>query len=102
MGGRPTEVICFEPLGAPRSRVGSCRGLHEIADPDQVVDCRGEREQPDDPPDVAELDLAAVAHRLQPAEDLFDPFAFLLTHGVAGMTGGARWFPRFCTSILSR
>src|SRR6516165_1715463 len=33
--------------------------------------------------------LAQSRHGLEPAEDLFDPFALVLTDRVAGMTGGA-------------
>jgi hypothetical protein len=73
---------------ALRHRVGSCRGLHEIAHPHQVVHGRGEGEQPADSLHTTEFDFAQHPDRLQPAEDLFDPFALLLTHGVAGMTSG--------------
>ena len=71
-----------------RGHVGSCGGLHEIAHPHQVEDRRGKGKEPADPPHPTACDLPQQPHGLQPAEDLFDPFALLLTHGVAGMAGG--------------
>ncbi len=35
-----------------------------------------------------EFDLPQQSHRVQPAEEFFDLFMVLLTHGVAGMAGG--------------
>ena len=67
-GVRPTVEARCGPWCARRDRVAPCCGLHEITHPHQVVHGRGEGEQP--------------------AEDLFDPFALLLTHGVARMAGG--------------
>ena len=88
MGWHPTVEVRWRPWCARRNPVGSCRGLHEIAHPHQVVHGRGEGEQPADPLEATEFDFAQQPHRLQPPEDLFDPFALLLTHGVAGMAGG--------------
>ena len=75
----------YGPRRVLRGRVGSCCDLHEIAYPHQVVDRRGEGEQPADPPHPTEFDLPQLPHCLQPAEDLFDPFALLLTNRVAGV-----------------
>ena len=49
MGWRPTVEARCGPRRALRVRVGSCGGLHEIADPHQVVNRRGEGEEPADP-----------------------------------------------------
>jgi hypothetical protein len=88
MGWPPTVEACCGPRCARQDRVGSYRGLHEIAHPHQVVDRCGEGEEPADSPDATEFDLPQQPHRLQPAEDLFNPFPFLWTHSVAGMVGG--------------
>lgn len=71
-----------------RNRVGSCDGLHKIAHPHEVIHGRSEGEQPANPLYATEFDFAQQPDRLQPAEDLFNPFALLLTHGVAGMASG--------------
>ena len=68
--------------------VGSCGGLHEIAHPHQVVHGCGEGEEPADPPDPTKFDLPQQPHRLQPAEDFFNSFPFLLTGGIAEVSYG--------------
>ena len=88
LGWSPTVGVCCGPWCARRDLVGSCRSFHEIAHPHQVVHGRCEGEQPADSLHTAQFDLPDQPDRLQPAEDLFDPFPLLLTHGIAGMAGG--------------
>ena len=87
-GVHPTVEARCGPRCVRRGLVGSCGGLHEIAHPHQVVHSRGEGEQPADSLHATEFDFAQQPDRLQPSEDLFDPFPLLLTHGVARMAGG--------------
>ncbi len=53
--------------------------------------CNGRREgeHPADPPQPTESELPQQPHGLQPAEDLFDPFALLLTDRVSRVSRGA-------------
>src|SRR5260370_10155510 len=63
---------------------GDHRG--EVSHSDQVVGRRGELEHP---ADQIRPSMSGLAHQpdcLHPAEDLFDALAFLLAHGVTGMT----------------
>src|SRR5713101_2860297 len=66
-----------------------CLHGHQFPHSYQVVSGGGEDEDPVDAFGAAMAQLAQQAHRLQPAEDLFDPFALLLTDLVARMAGGA-------------
>ena len=88
MGWRPTEETRWGPLRTRRGFVGACGNLHEVMDPYQVKHRCREGEEPAHPPHAAELDLTEQPHGLQPAEDLFDPFALLLTDGVARVPRG--------------
>ena len=75
------------PLG-PLLPMGSCPGrlwMHAR----QIVYGGGKRESPADPRDAAMAHLAPKPQRVQPAQELFDAFAFPLAHGVARMLGGA-------------
>src|SRR5262245_24644316 len=80
---RPDRVV------APVSRAGSCGLLRQLADPDEVVDRRGEGVHPIDPGRPTMPELPHQADRLEPAEDLLDELAFPLAHQVAGMARGA-------------
>src|SRR5579884_1446693 len=59
----------------------------QIADPDEIVHGAGEDEHPADPVGATMTQLPHQAHRFQPAEDLFHPFARPLADLVA-------WVPR--------
>src|SRR5207249_400268 len=58
--------------------------------PDQVKRRGGEDEVPVDARSAAVSQLAHQTDRLHPAETLLDQLSFLLTDGVARMSGGAR------------
>src|SRR5213594_4885896 len=74
----------------PESSGGaSCRTLRQVPDAHQVVDRQAEDEHPPDAPAAAVARLPKQADGLEPAEDLFDPLALLLTHLVAGVARGA-------------
>src|SRR4029450_10059289 len=59
--------------------------LRQISHSDQVVGRRREAEHPSDTLDPLVPRFAHHANRLHPSEDLFDPLALLLAHGVAGV-----------------
>src|SRR5208282_1687743 len=61
----------------------------QVAHSDQVVGRQCEGEHPTDAVDAAMASLAQAPDGLEPAEDFFHPFAFLLTNRVARMTSGA-------------
>ena len=60
----------------------------EGAHPHQVVDSRREGKHPTDPIGTPMPGLAQSGDGLEPAEDLFHPFALDLTDGVARLAGG--------------
>src|SRR3990172_513159 len=84
---RGIRTLLGKSAGAdfPSSR----RGSRQIADSDQVVGRHREGEHPADPVYPFVPGLAHQAHRLEPAEDLLDPLARPLAHGVARVAGGA-------------
>jgi hypothetical protein len=61
--------------------------LGQISNADQVVSRSREDEDPVDAFTTAVPQLAQQADRLEPTEDLFDPFAFPLTDLIARMSG---------------
>ena len=67
----------------------SGRGSDQIAYPDQIVGGQREGEHPADPSQTTVASLAQAADRLDPAEDLLNPFAFLLTDQITRMTSRA-------------
>src|SRR6267142_659518 len=73
-------------LASGRSLSGD---LGQISNADQVISRGREDEDPVDAFATAMAQLAQQADRLQPTEDLFDPFAFPLTDLIARMSGGA-------------
>src|SRR5215469_2116012 len=66
----------------------SCGSGQQSAHSHEVVDRQGEGKHPLDSSHSAVTRLAQTGDGLEPTEDLFDPFALLLTDGVAGMAGG--------------
>lgn len=60
-------------------RAHYCLNGYQLSHSYQVVSGGGEDEDPVDAFGAAMAQLAQQAHRLQPTEDLFDPFALLLT-----------------------
>src|SRR4029453_18512658 len=68
----------------------SCRGRCEITHPDEVVGGQGECEDPAHPIRPAMPCLAHQGNGLQPAEDLLDTLAPLLTDGVRGVARHTR------------
>jgi hypothetical protein len=67
----------------------SCRCECEVAHSHQIVNCQGQTEHPIDSRHSAMASLAQSADGLDPAEDLFHPFALTLTDGVPRMPSGA-------------
>src|ERR1700730_2240085 len=89
-----TISCCFDSFllrGATFSRPEAHSSLHGHQFPHsyQVVSGRREDEDPVDAFSAAMAQLAQQAHRFKPAEDLFNPFALLLTDLIAAVTGGA-------------
>src|SRR6266705_2410932 len=85
---------CFDSFllrGATFSRPEAHYSLHghQLPHSYQVVSRSGEDKDPVHPRGAAMAQFAQQAHRLQPAEDLFDPFALLLTNLITAVTGGA-------------
>src|SRR5438477_8115449 len=74
--------------GALSKVLSYCR-RSEVAYPHQVVGGQGEREIPVHPGQSAVSHLPRHPHRLQPAEDLLDPFPQPLAHLVGDMPGRA-------------
>src|SRR5216684_2574371 len=73
-------------LASGRSLSGD---LGQISNADQVISRGREDEDPVDAFATAMAQLAQQADRLQPTEDLFDPFALPLTDLITRMPGGA-------------
>ena len=70
------------PLGRSAGR-SSCRlGLDHVADPHQVVQRRGQGEQPPDPPHAAVAGLPQDATVFTQPKTLLDALPLLLTHRV--------------------
>ena len=80
---KPPAACCFADTGHTSLAV-SCGSGQQVAHSHQVVDRQGEGEHPLDSSHSAVTGLAQTGDGLEPAEDLFDPFALLLTDGVAG------------------
>ena len=71
--------------GSRPCRSMSCRLRQELGDADQVVGGERQGERHADALESAEFGLPAAADRLQPAENLLDPLALVLAHGIARM-----------------
>src|SRR6266542_3137458 len=85
---------CFDSFllrGATFSRPEAHYSLHghQLPHSYQIVSRSGEDKDPVHPRGAAMAQFAQQADRLQPAEDLFDPFALLLTDLITAVTGGA-------------
>ncbi len=80
---RVSSRAAAQPRSAESAR-GHAASAGKVAEPDEVVGRGDEEEVPLDAIAAAMPQLAQAADRLHPAEDLFDPFADALTHGVAG------------------
>src|ERR1700758_4582137 len=61
----------------------------EVANPDQVIRCRGEGKHPSDPMATSIFRLGHRSDCLHPAEDFLDPLAGSLTHLVAVLASGS-------------
>ena len=85
---RRLGAICLSADTGHTSLAASCGSGEQVAHSHQVVDCQGEGEHPLDSSHAAMARLAQTRNGLEPTEDLFDPFALLLTYRVAGMAGG--------------
>ena len=68
---------------------GLNRGLPQVAHPHQIVGRQCEGKHPADSSGPPMPSLTQAADSLEPAEDFFYPFAFLLANRVARMTSGA-------------
>src|SRR6266550_654790 len=73
---------------------------HQLPHSDQVVSGGGEDEDPVHSLGTAMAQLAQQANRLQPAEDLFDSFAFLLANLITVVAGGATVDSRSAISVV--
>ena len=62
---------------------------HQITHPHQIVGRQCEGKHPAHSSHAAMTGLTQAGHGLEPAEDFFYPFTFLLTDRVARMTSGA-------------
>ena len=71
------------------ARSGRGWNRNEFSHPHQVVSSCREGENPSYLEQSAMFQFAQQRDVFQPAEALLDPFAFLLTHGVAGVPSGA-------------
>src|SRR5713226_3531425 len=69
-------------------RDDSCWCRRQVAHSDQVVGRQCQAEHPSDPRDPAMAGLTQPAYGLDPAKDLFHPFALALAKRVAGMVSG--------------
>src|SRR5882672_8241741 len=74
----------------------------QIFNADQVISGGREDEDPVDAFAAAVPQFAEQAHRLQPTEDLFDPFSLPLTDLITRMPGGATINGRAAISIVLR
>src|SRR5271166_5059239 len=81
------RAIHFSALFWRGAQLG--RDRRQIAYPDQVVGRQREGEHPADPSQTTVASLAQAANGLDPAEDLLNPFAFLLANQIARMTSRA-------------
>ena len=95
---RGTKLLATPPVaGSSGSRSTSARpfgwtssgSLPQIPDANQVVDRRGKGEHPPDASHAPVAGLPETPDRLQPAEDLHDPFPGPLAQGIARLVGGA-------------
>src|SRR5205814_10431035 len=77
-----------------------CLHHHKFPQSYQVVTRSGEDKDPGHPRGAAMAKFAQQPHRLQPAEDLFDPFALLLTDLITAVTGGATINGRAAISVV--
>src|SRR5450759_3784594 len=96
---------CFDSFllrGASFSRPEThyCLHGHQFPHSYQVVSGGREDEDPVDAFGAAMAQFAQQADRLQPAEDLFDPFALLLTDLITRMPGGASVDGRLAISVV--
>src|SRR5882724_9985406 len=85
-GSLAAAARCWRPES---SGGASRRTLRQVPDAHQVVDSQAEDEHPTDAPPAAAARLPHQPDGLEPAEDLFDPLALLLTHRVASVARGA-------------
>src|SRR6266404_352381 len=86
------------PFSCPEAH-SSLHG-HQLSHSHQVVSGRREDEDPVHAFGAAMAQLAQQAHRLQPTEDLFDPFALLLTDLIALVARRATIDGRFAIGIV--
>src|SRR5438876_8758433 len=73
---------------------------HQLPHSHQVVSRSRKDKDPVHECGAAMAQLAQQADRLQPAEDLLNPFALLLTNLIAGMTRGASVDGRLAISVV--
>src|SRR6266404_6362318 len=83
------DSFLFRGNRFPRHQAHYCLHRHKFPHSYQVVSRSGEDKDPVHPRGAAMAQFAQQAHRLQPAEDLFDPFALLLTDLITAVSGGA-------------
>ena len=90
-GLRPsvTRPVTVAEITERACRADSCWRRRQVAHSDQVVGRQCQAEHPTDSRDSAMAGLTQAADRLDPAKDLFHPFALALTERVARMASGA-------------
>ena len=84
---KPPAACCFADTGHTSLAV-SCGSGQQVAHSHQVVDRQGEGEHPLDSSHSAVTGLAQTGDGLEPAEDLLDPFALVLTYAQPGWRVG--------------
>src|SRR5690349_19782145 len=87
-GGSFATFVRLRKRERPPQR-GNSGYRRQVSDSDQVVSRGRELEDPAHQLQASVPRLAQQPDSLQPAEDLFDSFAFLLTNSIARMTGRA-------------
>src|SRR6266850_2552449 len=83
-----------------RRRAHYSLNSYQLPHSDQVVSCGGEDEDPVHSFSATMAQLAQQSNRLQPTEDLFDPFALLLTNLIALVARGATIDRRFAIGVV--
>src|SRR5258705_8024182 len=83
-----------------RRRAGYSLNRYQLPHSHQVVSCGGEDEDPVHSFSATMAQFAQQANRLQPTEDLFDPFALLLTDLVTLVPRGATIDSRLTIGVV--
>src|SRR2546425_3714841 len=94
------DSFLFRGTRFSRHQAHYCLHRHKFPHSHQVVSRRREDEDPVHARRAAVAQLAQQADRLQPTEDLFDPFALLLADLIAGMARRASIDGRLAVGVV--